>query len=157
MFGHLAKLSFGPALALILGGCATYSAPRPAFAYFAVPCSTPGAFPAQPVDVDNGQALPPVTSGLAPSSTGASGTPSSPAPTCMIAAPIARTGYASSYYGGSSYPYYDPYYYGSRGYGYPFYGSIGIGVYGGHGFGHGGHGFGHGGGHAGGHGGHSGH
>lgn len=33
-----------------LGGCASYARERPKLAYFIVPCNTPGAFSAQPVN-----------------------------------------------------------------------------------------------------------
>jgi len=33
-----------------LGGCASYARERPKLTYFIMPCNTPGAFPAQPVN-----------------------------------------------------------------------------------------------------------
>lgn len=149
MLFHSFKLSLGSVMVVVLGGCTTYAAQRPAFAYYAVPCSTPGAFVAQPVEAPattyNPQAAAPA--GVAPQEA----SKASP-PTCMIAAPIARNGYAGGYYGRG---YYDPYWSGYGRYGTPFYGSIGIGLHGGgHGWsGHGGHQVGHGSAH----GGHSGH
>lgn len=60
------KLSLAPTVLLALGGCTTYTVSRPAFAYYAVPCSTPGAFVAAPIDTRDPtyglQAAPPPSS-----------------------------------------------------------------------------------------------
>lgn len=151
MSAHLLRAAIGSTMAFTLTGCATYAPPRQSYAYFVVPCSTPGAFPAEPaIEVPRAgvsQAVPRDT----PLSPQAGASPAPPPRACLIAAAVSRAGYARPYYGGSDY-------YGR--YGYPFFGSIGIGVHGGgHGWGgYGGHGFGHGGGgHGGSHGGHGGH
>jgi len=141
------RLSLGSAVLLTLGGCTTYTVSHPAVAYYAVPCSTPGAFVAEPIDARDptyGPQVPPPPP-PSPSATAPQAS-NQPPPTCMIAAPISQARYFDGYYGGRGY--YDPYYYGYGGYGIPFYGGIGIGLHGGeHGWGgHGGHGFGHGGG-----------
>lgn len=151
MLVHLLKLSLGPVLVLVLSGCTTYAPQRPVFAYYAVPCSTPGAFVAEtPVPTYNPQAAPPAAAPPA----GAAPPEASKAlpPTCMIAAPIGRNRYSDGYYGRG---YHDPHWSGYGGYGPPFYGSIGIGLYGDrHGWSdHGGHQVAHGSPH----GGHSGH
>lgn len=148
MLVHVIRLSLAPAMVLALGGCTTYAAQRPAFAYYAVPCSTPGAFVAEPIgapDPSYGSQAP--LPAPPPPTTATQANQSAP-PTCMIAASIERARYSGNYYGGRGY--YDPYYYSYGGYGAPFYGSIAIGLHGGgHGWGgfggHGGRGFGHGG------------
>ena len=158
MLAHIIKLSLGPATLLVLGGCATYPPPSQSYAYFVVPCTTPGAFRAEPVNMAPQVGSPPGVPPAAATQPGAGPSPAGAAPTCLIAAPMSRAGYARGYYGGGGY--YDPYYYRYGGYGAPFYEPIGIGLhggghgYGGHGgFGHGGGGHG-GGGHGGGHPGH---
>mgnify|MGYP003630690373 FL=1 len=159
MLAPTLKLSSGVASLLVLAGCATYPPPSQSYAYFAVPCSTPGAFRADPVNIvpQAGQPqAPPPAAATQPNAEPASAVS---APTCLIAAPMPRANYARNYYGRGNY--YDPYYYRYGGYSRPFFGSIGIGLhgggYGGHGrvsHGGGGHvGGGHGsGGHGGGHG-----
>lgn len=149
------NVALAPMLLAVLGGCTTYPAARPAFAYYAVPCSTPGAFVAEPVETptpSNGaQASLPVPS---PPAASAAETSKASPQKCMIAAPIGQARYSAGYYGRG---YFDPYGYGSRT---RFYGSLGIGLHGGgHGWRpYGGHGYGHGGGHSGGsHGGHGNH
>lgn len=122
-----------------LGGCMT--GPRAIdYAYYAVPCGTPGAVEARPLadDLDlNDNATRPA------GGTEASSTPTDPAtnvastaPTCVVPVSLARSSYR-----GTRYPYSGGYY------GAPYYGSIGLGFYGGSGFGrsHGrlSHGFGH--------------
>ena len=149
------RLSLAPMSLSRLGGCTTYNAPRPAFAYYAVPCSTPGAFVAKPIEdiipTKSTQASPP-----APSRPAASleETSKASSQTCMIPISI-RQARSSARYDGSGY--FDPYRYGPSA---RLYGSLGIGLHGGgHGWrpyaGHGnGHNAGHGGGSHGGHGNH---
>jgi hypothetical protein len=92
----LAGLSAVPVA--LLGGCATTAYP-PRYAYYRVPCNTPGAVVAEPID----------SQAAAPS---AANVP----PTCVVAISDASygRGYSSYYPGG---------YYGR-----PYYGSIGIGI-----------------------------
>ena len=153
MLARMVKVSLGPMMALVLGGCATYASPRQSYAYFVVPCSIPGAFPAEPAIEVPDAGVPQAAARADSPLPSAEATTTGPPPTCLIAAAVSRPGVRPSY-GGSGY--YDPYYYGR--YGYPFYGSIGIGLHGGghRGGGYGGHGLGHGGGRhvGGGHGGH---
>lgn len=147
MLGRSIKFSVAPLVLAALGGCSTYPASRPAFAYYAVPCSTPGAFvvePIEPLNSPNGaQASSPVP--FQPIASAAENGKASPQ-TCMIAAPIGQARYSGR-------GYFDPY---SYGFGTRYYGSFGIGLYGGgHGRrSYGGHGGGH---HGGSHGGHGNH
>lgn len=115
-----------------LGGCASYQSERPKLAYFIVPCGTPGAFPAQPVNTaDNNASAAPQD--LLPDTAKAAAAAPKEATTCLIAAATGRP-YSPAYSGYGYAPYY-PY---PRHYG----GGIGV-VF--HGGGHrGGH---HGGGH----------
>lgn len=155
MLVHSIKLSGAPVFLAVLGGCTTYNAPRPAFAYYAVPCSTPGAFVAEPIEAiipaNSTQASPSVPSRPAAS---LEETTKASLQTCMITTSIRQPRYSAGYFGSG---YFDPYRYGS---GAPFYGSLGIGLHGG---GHGwrpysGRGNGHNAGHSGGsHGGHGNH
>lgn len=174
MVSQMIRIPVASTALLLLGGCATYATPPvQSYSYFVVPCSTPGAFPAEPMAVMPSMAgvqppAPPTYPAPAgvqqpayPAPAGVSSNAAAPQQTCMIAVAAPGSGYRRSYYGGG---YYDPYYYGYGGYGRPFYGSIGIGFFGGghgggghggFGGGHGGFGGGHGGGgHGGGHGGH---
>ena len=96
-----------------LGGCASYSGERPKLTYFIVPCSTPGAFPAQPVNTADGnptdgpQDLLPQTMGAAPNDATKEPT------TCLIAAANARP-WGTAYSGYGYAPYYPyPRHYGS--------------------------------------------
>lgn len=119
------------AAAITLGGCATYTNTPQKIAYFIVPCNTPGAFVAQPVNT----ADTPVTdlSREPASATGvATEQVAETATTCLIAASNARPW--GSAYSGYGYP---PYYSRPR-----YFGGIGVVLHGGgHRSGH--HGGGH--------------
>lgn len=106
--------------AVSLGGCAAYTDARPKLAYFIVPCNTPGAFAAQPVNTadENTSAAP---TNILPDATKAADEPTKEATTCLIAAAKARPYYpAYSGYG------YAPYYPYPR-----HYGGIGVVLHGG--------------------------
>lgn len=131
--------------AILLGGCTTLREP-PRYAYYRVPCTTPGAVVATPVAMqatsgavydgspallrDRSSASEPSVSDTAP-------VPAVTKPqagvTCVVAVSEVGSGYGRSYY-----PSYRGGYYGR-----PFYGSFGIGIGLGHGGGHGfgGHGY----------------
>lgn len=100
------------AAAATLGGCASYQNERPRLAYFIVPCSTPGAFPAQPVNTadDSATAAP---QDLLPDTMKPAAVGSKEASTCLIAASTGRP--YSPAYSGSGYAPYHPYprHYGS--------------------------------------------
>lgn len=124
---------------LVLGGCATgRSASR--YAFYRVPCTTPGAVVAHPIEVGRGDAAgatPPPQAVARAGEPQANTLPSvSTPPTCVIA--VNETGYGRGYYpwGGYRRPYY-----GSFGVGIGI-GSFGHGFRGGH-FGGGHHGGGH--------------
>lgn len=130
-FRIVKRVGLGVIPAVLLGGCATTAYP-PRYAYYRVPCNTPGAVVAEPVGPE---AVP------APANAPAAGIP----PICVVA--VSDASYGPGY---GSYPggYYRRPYYGSFGLG------IGLGSFHHHDFG-GGHFGGHfGGGHVGGHGGH---
>lgn len=142
-----AKLIAVSTAALAVSGCATYTARAPQLVYYAVPCSTPGAFQAQLSPVP-----PKGTGGATPGSASQSvdgHASAGPAPTCLVATQIDSRGYANGYGGYGPYygyagGYFSPYY-GHGGYDHPFYGSVGIRLHGsGGGHGRGGHGGGHG-------------
>lgn len=131
-FPTLRLIGLAVGSATLLAGCATGRyAPR--YAYYRVPCTTPGAVLAQPIGLEAGPVAPgplPVPSN-APFSdlTGA-------VPTCVVA--VSAADYRRAYYPGG--------YYGRR------YGSFGLGFgFGGGHFGGVHHGGRHGGGHGGGH------
>lgn len=108
-------IGVGAFAATLLSACATVP---PRYAYYQVPCTTPGAVLATPVA---GAAQIPVAPGYpAPAgSTVTSAAPgSSPVATCVVA--VRENGYGY-------YPYYGRYGYGPYGYGGPFYGSFGLG------------------------------
>lgn len=109
--------------ATLLSGCMT--TPPPArFAYFRVPCDTPGAVVVTPIALEPGTASGNAP-GAAPVSDQAAVAPQGgAAATCVVAVADARSGYRGGYYPAAGY------------YGQPYYGSLGIGF----GFGsHGGH------------------
>lgn len=150
----LGLVALGVSSIVLLGGCTTMRGPQ-RYAYYRVPCATPGAVVATPIALQSangaidgaGPALPqergsengPVAVDTAPATAGM--TPGAGA-TCVVAVSDVGSGYGRSFYPS----------YGGRYYGRPYYGSFGIGIGLGHGFsgGHGyrGHGFsgGHGGG-----------
>lgn len=126
----------------LLAGCTTAQyAPR--YSYYRVPCTVPGAIPAQPIGVEADPASP----SAQPTRSGAPADPATAEPTCVVA--VSDASYSRGY---------SPYYPGGY-YGRPYYGSVGVGfglgATGHHGFGgrhfRGSH---FGGGHGGGHGGH---
>jgi hypothetical protein len=120
------------AAAITLSGCATYTNTPQKIAYFIVPCNTPGAFAAQPVNTVDTPVID-LAQKLASASTVGSEQITKAATTCLIAASNARPW--DSAYSGYGYP---PYYSRPRYYG----GGIGISLHGGgHRSGH--HGGGH--------------
>ena len=111
---------------VLVGGCATLPGTE-RFAYYQVPCETPGAIVARP---------------LSPEESPAAGTPAPPSPTpqqaatvgtsaqntCVVPVSLAGSGYGRRFYpGGGGY-------YGGRGYG-SFGIGLGIGSHGGRGYG----------------------
>ena len=137
-----------PILALLspmaLGACATAPA-ADRYAYFRVPCTTPGAIVAEPITTapsgpQSSTHLPEQVEVSPPETAGSTVPVAVASPTCVIA--VTQNGYGRGYY---PWPGYRRPYYGSFGLG------IGIGSFR-HGH-HGGHGGGghHGGGHGGGH------
>ncbi|HQS13552.1 MAG TPA: hypothetical protein PLJ45_10895 [Sphingorhabdus sp.] len=95
-----------------LGGCAAYTEQRPKLAYFIVPCGTPGAFSAQPVNTADDNASP-APQDLVPEAMKTTDAASKEANTCLIAASTARP-YNPAYNGYGFAPYYPyPRYYGS--------------------------------------------
>lgn len=93
----------------LLGGCATTHT-HARLAYYKVPCNTPGAVIAEPIVLDDPAAPIPAPS-----------TPATPAASprlCVIAVSDSRSGYAGGYGGYGAY---------GRGYGRPYFGSVGIG------------------------------
>lgn len=104
-----------------LGGCAAYTEQRPKLAYFIVPCGTPGAFSAQPVNTadDNASSAP---QDLVPETMKTNDAVAKEAATCLIAASSARR-YNPAYSGYGYAPYY-PY---PRAYG----SGIGVSIHGG--------------------------
>lgn len=127
----LPRTTLASTIVLVLGGCTTYAAPRPTFAYYVAPCSAPGAFVAEPIEAVD----PSLRASSPPTETGPAQAASATAPRCMVAVSLAQLRYDQGYYA--------PNYYGYRGFGAPFHGSVGIGIHGGHGARHGGHGAGH--------------
>lgn len=113
----ISTIGIGAAAAVLLSACATVP---PRYAYYQVPCTTPGAVLATPVagaaqiPVAPGYP-PPAGSAVAPGPAGAPGVA-----TCIVAVRDEPYGY----YGA---PYYSRYGYGPYGYGSPFYGSFGLG------------------------------
>ncbi len=107
----------------LLSGCMT--TPPPArFAYFRVPCGTPGAVVATPIALERGTAAGNAPGAASPSNPAAAAPQGGAAATCVVAVADARSGYRRGYYAAPGY------------YGQPYYGSVGIGF----GFGsHGGH------------------
>lgn len=138
----LGLAALGVSSIALLGGCTTMRGP-PRYAYYQVPCTTPGAVVATPMTMQSatgaidsaGPALSPergsavqavaVDTVAVPADT----TPGAGA-TCVVAVSDVGYGYGRSYYPG----------YGGGSYGRPYYGSFGIGIGLGHGFG-GGHGY----------------
>lgn len=105
------KLLATAAAAVTLGGCSSYGNERPKFAYFIVPCNTPGAIPAQPVNtaadaaVAQPQELRPDTMKASQSAD----TPQKDEATCLVAAANSRP-WTSAYAGYGFPPYFsDPY------------------------------------------------
>lgn len=91
-----------------LGGCASYQSERPKLAYFIIPCSTPGAFPAQAVSAPD-QSVTAAPQDLLPDTMKPGSGGSKEAATCLVAAATGRpySGYGYAPY----YPY--PRHYGS--------------------------------------------
>lgn len=113
------------AAAVLLSGCATYAPSPAAYSYYAVPCSTPGAFRGVPVAAP-AAGMPAPGPSAAPNAAAAPASPGNAAQPatseCMIAVADRGRVLSRGYYGG-----YPGGYYGS-----PFYGSFGIGIGGGH-------------------------
>lgn len=129
---------------VLLGACAT--APSTSrYAYYRVPCTTPGAVAAEPIAIvppgqSAGIPAPEQAGAHSPEARGDAPPTSAASPTCVIA--VAQNGYGRGYY---PWPGYRRPYYGSFGLGFGI-GSFGHGHHGGHGGG-GHHVGGHGGGH----------
>ena len=121
MKSTVAKALIIAAAGSALGGCASYRSERPKLVYFIVPCSTPGAFAAQPVNAgdDNAFAAP---QDLLPDTAKPAAAAPKKAPICLIAAAAGRP-YGPAYSGHA----YSPYYPYPRHYG----GGIGVVLHGG--------------------------
>ena len=124
---------------VLLAGCASYPSPR--YAYYVVPCSTPGAIPSRmpsaAISVPS-STMPPADAGSAsgaapapPNATPEAGANSSDSPVCVAVTGGRRAVSAARYY-----PYRYPRRFGPGYYFGPFYGSFGFTYFsGGHHFG----------------------
>lgn len=87
-----------------LGGCASYQSERPNLAYFVVPCSTPGAFPAQLLNTAE-DGVTAASRDLPPDPAKAVAAGSKGASTCLVAAATGRP-YSPAYSAYGYAPYY---------------------------------------------------
>lgn len=103
------KIVVAAAAAATLGGCSSYGNERPKFAYFIVPCSTPGAIPAQAVSTadDAAVAKPQELLPNIPKAPASADAPQKIEATCLVAA--ANTRPWTSAYAGYGYPPYFTY------------------------------------------------
>lgn len=103
------KIVVAAAAAATLSGCSSYSNDRPKFAYFIVPCNTPGAISAQAVNTADDAAvaqlqepLPDITKAIPDADT-----PQKVEATCLVAAANSKPW--TSAYAGYGYPPYFSY------------------------------------------------